>query len=80
MADRDADIQSIPGKAPHDPSTEEPRAAEHHNRGHGMPPLPGWPARPAEEMSRLDQYLMSLKRALRKRDVPRSVQDFLSNG
>jgi len=25
------------------------------------------PTRPAEEMSRLDQYLVSLKRALRKR-------------
>jgi hypothetical protein len=30
-----------------------------------------------EEISRRDQYLVSLKRALRKRDVPRSVQDFL---
>src|SRR5690349_18044571 len=33
-------------------------------------------AHPAEEMSGLDQYLVSLKCALRKRDVPRSVQDF----
>jgi hypothetical protein len=71
MADRDADIQSVPGEAPYEPPTQESRAAEHHNRGHGMSPLPGWPARPAEEMSRLDQYLVCLKRALRKRDVPR---------
>jgi hypothetical protein len=35
---------------------------------------------PAEEISRLDQYLVSLKRALRKHDMPRSVQDFLRNG
>jgi hypothetical protein len=42
MADRDADSQSVPGEAPHEPPTEEPRAAEHHNRGHGIPPPPGW--------------------------------------
>ncbi len=37
MPDRDAHGRSLGDEAPHEPTTEEPRAAEHDDRGHGIP-------------------------------------------
>src|SRR6478672_7229805 len=81
MTDRDADIQSVPGgEAPYQPPTQEPRAAEHHNRGHGIPPPPSWAHSPHRGDEPARSVFGVAEAALRKRDVPRSVQDFLSNG
>jgi hypothetical protein len=38
MSDRDAHSGSLGDEAPHEPPAEEPRAAEHDDRGHGIPP------------------------------------------
>ena len=37
MPDRDAHSRSLGGEALHEPPAEEPRAAEHADRGHGIP-------------------------------------------
>lgn len=48
MADRDADTRSIAGETPHQPPAQETRAAEDHNRGHGMPLRHAGHTQPAE--------------------------------